>query len=61
MKAEKHVDEAGGQNLVISTWLHVHLAGEHGVCLDGAGQSGNGDHSIRNTASASQGSYPYRR
>lgn len=61
MKAEKHGDEAGGRSLVILTWLHIHLVGGRGVCRDGAGESGNGDHSTHNTASASQGSHLYLR
>lgn len=61
MKAEKHGNEAGGRSLVTSTWLHVHLVGGCGACLDGAGESGNGDHSTHNTASASHGSHLYLR
>lgn len=53
MKAEKHGDEASGRSLAILTWLHVRLVGGRGVCLDGAGESGNGGRSIHNTACAS--------
>lgn len=61
MKAKKHGDVASGQNLVILAWLHVRLVGGHGVCLDGAGESGNGDRSTHNTAFESQGSHLYLR
>lgn len=61
MKAEKRGGEADGRSLGILTWSHVRLAGGHGVCLDDAEESGNGDHSTHNTASVSQGSHLYLR